>query len=85
MDLLLSLSHRHDARRVGSVYHMGSVYRIVGGLAILMIPGLLVGLSMWNSLKRSSHRNVSRNKAIVQTFLFWTVMVLLAGLLWKMW
>ncbi|MHB8527382.1 MAG: hypothetical protein ACYDD2_14670 [Candidatus Acidiferrales bacterium] len=85
MALLMWLSYRHDARRVGSVHHVGHVYYIVGDLVYWMLAGLLMGLSMWNSLKRPSHRKVSRNKAIVQNVLFWSLMAFLAFLLWKMW
>jgi hypothetical protein len=85
MALLMWFSDRHDARRVGSVYHPGSVYHIVGHLLIWMILGFFVGLSIWNSRERTSQRRVSRNKAIVQNVLFWSLMAFLSLLLWKMW
>lgn len=85
MDLLMWLSHRHDARRVGSVYHIGSVYRIAADLVVELILGLVMGLLIWDSLKRSSHVKATGKKAIVKTVLFWMLMVFLAVLLWRMW
>ncbi len=90
MDLLMWLFHRHDARRFGSVYHASSVHHIgsvyyIADVVIWMILGIPMGLSIWNSRERTSQRGVSRNRAIVQNVLFWSLMAFLALLLWKMW
>jgi hypothetical protein len=84
INLLTWLSNRRDASRAGSVYHV-SAYHVVADLVLGLILGLLFGLLMWHLGKRTAHKKISRNKAIAQNVLFWSVMALLAVLLWKMW
>ena len=85
MNLSTWIFNWHDARRVGSVHHIGSVYRIAADLVVGLILGVVMGLLIWDSRKRSSHVKATGKKAIVKTVLFWMLMVFLAVLLWRMW
>ena len=79
--LLVSLFNWHEAG------HFEPIGKILARFGVFMTLGIFFGLSMWKAFfDRSLARNKkARTKAIVQTVLFFGLMLGLLFLLWKMW
>jgi ABC-type methionine transport system permease subunit len=69
-----------------TTHRIETLYQIVARFVISMAVGVLMGLSMWNTLRREAlgHKKLTRTGNILRGVLFVTLMLGLSYALWTM-